>query len=144
MSYLKLILIFIAFFNTSCSQTIQKNGVSNLKIKEITIVPGETSRTSLINKYGPPVFESIFNNNTIYYVSHVSSYKNLSDRKTTDLVVFEIILNKKNIVKKVNKYDKDDSANIKVSNKKTLDNNDKSLMFFKELINNLRRRNLDN
>ena len=144
MSYLKLIFIFIAFLNTSCSQTIQKNGISNLKIKEITIVPGETSRTSLINKYGPLVFESIFNNNTIYYVSHVSSYKNLSDRKTTDLVVFEIILNKKNIVKKVNKYDKDDTVNIKVSNKKTLDNNDKSLMFFKELINNLRRRNLDN
>ena len=140
MSYLKLILIFIAFFNTSCSQTIQKNGISNLKIKEIMIVPGETSRTSLINKYGPPVFESVFNHNTIYYVSHISSYKNFSDHKTKKLIVFEIIFDQKNLVLKVNKYDEKDAVHIKISNKKTLDNNDTSLMFFREIFNNLRRR----
>ena len=144
MSYLKFFFIFIIFFIVSCSQTVQKNGLSSVKIKEIKIEPGKTSRTNLINKYGPPVFESIFNNNTIYYVSHVSSYKNLSDRKTTDLIVFEIILEKKNIAQKINKYDENDVANIKVSNKKTLNRNDNSLMFFKEIINNMRRRNVEN
>ena len=39
MPYLKFILISIAFFNISCSQTIQQNGISNVKIKEIVIEP---------------------------------------------------------------------------------------------------------
>ena len=90
MYYLKLILIFIVFFNTSCSQTIQSQGVSNIKINEIKIEPGKTSKKNLINRYGPPIFESIFNNNIIYYISHVTGYKNLEDRETIDLVVFEI------------------------------------------------------
>ena len=144
MSYLNLILMFIMFFNVSCSQTIQNNGISNAKIKEIQIELGKTSRINLIDKYGPPVFESVFNSNTIYYISHTSSYKNLSDRKTKKLIVFEIILDKKNLVLKVNKYNEKDAVNIKISNKKTLDNNDTSLRFFKDLINALRRRNLQN
>ena len=144
MPYLKLIMIFITFLTISCSETIQKNGKTNVKMKEIIIEPGKTSKTNLINKYGPPVFESIFNKNTIYYISHVSSYKNLSKRKTSDLTVFEIILDNKNIVKKVNKYDKKNSVNITVSNKKTLDNNNKSQMFIRDIINNLRRRSLEN
>ena len=143
MSFLKLILIFITFLNISCSQNIQNNGISNIKIKDIIIEPGKTSRVQLINKYGPPVFESVFNNNTIYYVSHASSYKNLNDRKTAALIVYEIILDKKNIVQKVNKYDEEDATNIEVSSKKTLDKNDKSIMFFRDLINNMRRRNLE-
>jgi outer membrane protein assembly factor BamE (lipoprotein component of BamABCDE complex) len=117
--------------------------VSNVKIKEIKIEPGKTSRKNLIDKYGPPVFESVFNRNTIYYISHISSYKNFSDRKTKKLIVFEVILDQKNLVLKVNKYDEKDAVNIKISNKKTLDNNDTSLMFFREIFNNIRRRKVN-
>ena len=144
MSYLKFILMFILFFNVSCSQTVQNNGISNIKIKEIKIEPGKTSRINLIDKYGPPIFESVFNKNIIYYVSHVSSYKNLSDRKTKKLIVFEVILDQKNLVQKVNKYNEKDAVDIKISSKKTLDNNNTSLMFFSVLFNNIRRRNVDN
>ena len=144
MSYLNLILMFIMFFNVSCSQTVQNNGISNVKIKEIKIEPGKTSKINLIEKYGPPVFESVFNSNTIYYVSHVSSYKHLNDRKTKKLIVFEVIFDQKNLVQKVNKYDEKDAVNLKISNKKTLDNNNKSLSFFKDMFNNLRRRTVDN
>ena len=98
----------------------------------------------MIEKYGPPVFESVFNSNTIYYVSHVSSYKHLNDRKTKKLIVFEVIFDQKNLVQKVNKYDEKDAVNLKISNKKTLDNNNKSLSFFKDMFNNLRRRTVDN
>ena len=143
MSYLKLFLMLIIFFNISCSQTIQKNGISNVKIKEIKIEPGKTSRKNLIDKYGPPVFESVFNRNTIYYISHTSSYKNFSDRKTKKLIVFEVILDQKNLVLKVNKYNEKDAVNIKISNKKTLDNNDTSLMFFRDMFNNIRRRKVN-
>ena len=57
-----------------------------------------------MKKYGPPVFESVFNKNTVYYVSHITGYKNLSDQKTLNLVVFEITFNDKNIVNKIKKY----------------------------------------
>ena len=144
MYYLKLILIFIVFFNTSCSQTIQSQGVSNIKINEIKIEPGKTSKKNLINRYGPPIFESIFNNNIIYYISHVTGYKNLENRETIDLVVFEIKLDKNNIVQKVTKYNEDDASNIKVSDKRTLNNNNQSIMFWKDILNNLSRRNLEN
>ena len=143
MSYLKLFLMLIIFFNISCSQTVQNNGTSNVKIKEIKIEPGKTSRKNLIDKYGPPVFESVFNRNTIYYISHTSSYKNFSDRKTKKLIVFEVILDQKNLVLKVNKYNEKDAVNIKISNKKTLDNNDTSLMFFRDMFNNIRRRKVN-
>ena len=37
MYYLKFILILVVIFNTSCSQNIQKTGLSNVKINEIKI-----------------------------------------------------------------------------------------------------------
>ena len=143
MFYLKFILILAVIFNVSCSQNIQKTGLSNVKINEIKIEEGITTKSNLIKKYGPPVFKSVFNQNTVYYVSHVTGYKNLSDRKTLNLVVFEITFNDKNIVNKVKKYNKFDSKNIKISKKSSLEKNNTSIQFWKDIINNLRRRNVE-
>ncbi|MDC0548645.1 outer membrane protein assembly factor BamE [Alphaproteobacteria bacterium] len=143
MYYLKFILILVVFFNTSCSQNIQKTGLSNVKINEIKIEEGITTKSNLMKKYGPPVFESVFNKNTVYYVSHITGYKNLSDRKTLNLVVFEITFNNKNIVNKIKKYNKLDSKNVKISNKNSLEKNNVSIQFWKDIINNLRRRNIE-
>ena len=134
----------VVFFNASCSQNIQKTGLSNVKINEIKIEEGITTKSSLIKKYGPPVFQSVFNQNTVYYVSHVTGYKNLSDRKTLNLVVFEITFNDKNIVNKVKKYNKFDSKNVKISKKNSLEKNNTSMQFWKDIINNLRRKNVEN
>ena len=144
MFYLKFILILAVFFNASCSQKIQKAGLSNVKINEIKIEEGITTKSNLIKKYGPPVFESVFNQNTVYYVSHVTGYKNLSDRKILNLVVFEITFNDKNIVNKVKKYNKFDSKNVKISKKNSLEKNNTSMQFWKDIINNLRRKNVEN
>jgi len=143
MHYLKFILILVVFFNVSCSETVQQTGISNIKINEIKIEEGITSKSVLIKKYGPPVFESILNENTAYYVSHVSGYKNLSDRKTLNLVVFEIEFNENNIVKKFKKYNEFDSKNVKISKKNSLVNKNTSSQFWKDIVNNLRRRNVD-
>ena len=143
MFYLKFILILTVFFNASCSQKIQKTGLSSVKINEIKIEEGITTKSNLIKKYGPPVFDSVFNQNTVYYVSHVTGYKNLSDRKTLNLVVFEITFNDKNIVKKFKKYNKFDSKNVKISKKNFLEKNNTSIQFWKDIINNLRRRNVE-
>ena len=143
MYYLKFILILVVIFNASCSQNIQQNGLSNIKINEIKIEEGITTKSNLIKKYGPPVFESVFNKNTVYYVSHITGYKNLSDRKTLNLVVFEITFNNKNIVNKIKKYNKFDSKNVKISDKNSLEKNNVSIQFWKDIINNLRRRNIE-
>ena len=143
MYFLKFILISVVFFNASCSQNIQKTGLSNVKINEIKIEEGITTKSNLIKKYGPPVFESVFNKNTVYYVSHITGYKNLSDRKTLNLVVFEITFNNKNIVNKIKKYNKFDSKNVKISDKNSLEKNNVSRQFWKDIINNLRRRNIE-
>ena len=141
MYYLKFILILVVIFNTSCSQNIQKTGLSNVKINEIKIEEGVTTKSNLMKKYGPPVFESVFNKNTVYYVSHITGYKNLSDRKTLNLIVFEITFNDKNIVKKIKKYNEFDSKNVKISKKNSLEKNNNSIQFWKDIINNLRSRN---
>tara|TARA_B110001452_G_scaffold267095_1_gene275714 strand:- start:717 stop:1151 length:435 start_codon:yes stop_codon:yes gene_type:complete len=143
MYYLKFILILVVIFNTSCSQNIQKTGLSNVKINEIKIEEGVTTKSNLMKKYGPPVFESVFNKNTVYYVSHITGYKNLSDRKTLNLVVFEITFDNNNIVNKIKKYNKFDSKNVKISNKNSLEKNNVSIQFWKDIINNLRRRNIE-
>ena len=143
MYYLKFILILVVIFNTSCSQNIQKTGLSNVKINEIKIEEGVTTKSNLMKKYGPPVFESVFNKNTVYYVSHITGYKNLSDRKTLNLVVFEITFDNNNIVNKINKYNKFDSKNVKISDKNSLEKNNVSIQFWKDIINNLRRRNIE-
>ena len=48
MFYLKFILILAVFFSASCSQKIQKTGLSSVKINEIKIEEGITTKSSLI------------------------------------------------------------------------------------------------
>ena len=104
---------------------------------------GETSKKQLIAKYGPPIFEDLFNNNTIYYVSHNTSYKTFTKRKTNKLLVFEILLDDKNIVKKVKKFTEKDNLDLNIS--KNEDDKDLDLsIFWKDIINAMRKRKIDN
>ena len=137
---LKLIIHFLIFILSSCTQTFQKNGLSEKKIENFDIKIGKTSKKFLIDNYGPPIFENVFNDNVIYYVSHSTSYKTFDDRKTDKLLVFEITLDEKNIVKKYKKYSDKDSLDIKVSK----NNDDKDIdltSFWKDIVRALRRTN---
>ena len=138
----KLIVTFLIFILSSCTQTSQKNGLSEKIIENFDIKIGKTSKKNLIDNYGPPIFENVFNDNVIYYVSHNTSYKTFDDRKTDKLLVFEIILDDKNIVQKYKKYSDKDSLDIKV----VKNNNDKDLnltTFWKDLVRALRRTNTE-
>ena len=82
----------------------------------------------------------MFNDNVIYYVSHSTSYETFDDRKTDKLLVFEITLDDKNVVKKYKKYSDKDSLDIKVV--KNNDNKDIDLTsFWKDLVRALKRTN---
>lgn len=135
-------LIFILFFLNACSQNFQQNGLSKKKLDDFDIKIGETSKQHLIKKYGPPIFENIFNENIIYYVSHHTSYKTFEKRKTENLLVFEIILDNKNIVKHYKQYTKKDSFDLQISKNEDSSGIDFK-MFWKDIINAMRRRNID-
>ena len=136
----KLIITFLIFVLSSCTQTFQQNGLSEKKIENFDIKIGKTSKKFLIDNYGPPIFESVFNDNVIYYISHSTSYKTFDDRKTDKLSVFEITLDEKNIVQKYKKYSDKDSLDIKVI--KTNDDKDIDLTsFWKDIVRALRRTN---
>ena len=143
MNNLKLVIIFLIFIFSSCTKTIQNNGLSEKKIEDFDIKIGKTSKKYLITNYGPPIFQNVFNNNVIYYVSHSTSYKTFDKRKTEKLSVLEITLDDKNIVQKMKRYSEKDSLNIKV----TKEQDDKGMSmttFWKDIINALRRTNTEN
>ena len=143
MPFFKFLIIFIILFITSCSESVQNNGLTITKINQIKIEIGKTSKAELSNKYGPPIFESIFNYGVIYYVSHKSSYLNFNPRTTKDLVVLEITFDSKNIVKNIKKYSENDAVKIDVSKETTNDTDNKGVLL-KQIFDNVRKKNLKN
>ena len=143
MPYFKFLIIFIILFISSCTDNIQKNGLSITSINEIKVKIGETSKEDLNNKYGPPVFESMFNKDIVYYASHTSSYLNFNPRKTKQLVVFKIFLDNKNIVKSVQKYTEKNAKDIDISKRNTNDRDNKGI-FWKQILENMRRKAVKN
>ena len=143
MYYLKIFICIMSFVLTSCSPTIQNNGLSEVKFNKIKIEIGKTSKKDLIRKYGPPIFQSVFNENVIYYVSHKTSYKLLDELKTKKLLIYEIYLNKKNIVKNYQEYSEKDALKVEISDKATGDGKD-TIFIWKEILNNMRRKNVQN
>ena len=143
MPYFKFFIIFLILFSSSCTQNVQKNGLSLTKINQMKIKIGETSKVDLNNKYGPPIFESIFNNNIIYYGSHTSSYLNFNPRKTKQLIVFKITLDNKNIVQNVQKYTEMNAKTVDISKMNTNDRDNKGV-FWKQILQNMKRNNLSN
>ena len=139
----KVLLLFIIFFISSCSENIQINGLSNTIISQMNVDIGTTTKDELSKKYGPPVFEGIFNNNIIYYISHESSYRNFNPRKTKKLLIIKITLDKDDKVKSLKKYTEDDTQNIIVSKEKTTTINNEGILL-KQILNNIRNNNLKN
>ena len=139
----KLIVTFLIFILSSCTQTFQKNGLSEQKIENFDIKIGMTSKKNLIDNYGPPIFENVFNDNVIYYVSHNTSYKTFDDRKTDKLLVYEITLDDKNVVKKFKKYSDKDSLDLRIIKNNDVQDIDFT-SFWKDLVRAFRRTNTEN
>ena len=143
MNNFKLVIIVLIFILSSCTQTIQNNGLSEKKIENFDIKIGKTSKKYLMTNYGPPIFQNVFNNNVIYYISHSTSYKTFEKRKTEKLSVLEITLDEKNIVQKIKKYSDKDSFDINIS-KEREERDINMTSFWKDIINALRRTNTEN
>ena len=142
MNNFKLAIIVLIFLFSSCTKTIQNNGFSNNKIESFDIKIGQTSKNYLLKNYGPPIFENVFKENVIYYISHSTSYKTFDERKTEKLLVLEITLDNKNIVQKIKKYSNEDIYEIKVSTNQEK-RNINFTNFWKDIIRALRRKNTE-
>ena len=140
MNNFKLVIILLISILSSCTQTIQNNGLSEKKIENFDIKIGKTSKKYLITNYGPPIFQNVFNKNVIYYVSHSTSYKTFDKRKTEKLSVLEITLDDKNIVEKIKNYSDKDSFDLIVANEQD-DKDINMISFWKDIVNALRRTN---
>ena len=140
MNNFKLAIIVLIFLLSSCTKTIQNNGFSNKKIENFDIKIGQTTKNYLLKNYGPPIFENVFKENVMYYISHSTSYKTFDERKTEKLLVLEITLNNKNVVQKIKEYSNKDSFEIKVS-KNQEKRNINFTSFWKDIIRALRRTN---
>ena len=143
MKNLKLFIILLIFILSSCAQTFQNNGLSEKEIENFDIEIGKTSKKYLINNYGPPIFENVFNDNVIYYMSHSTSYKTLEERKTKKMSVLEITLDNKDIVQNLKKYSEKDSFQINLSKKEDTKNIDMT-SFWKDILRALRRKDNEN
>ena len=142
MNNFKLAIIVLIFLFSSCTKTFQNNGFSNKKIESFDIKIGQTSKNYLLKNYGPPIFENVFKENVIYYISHSTGYKTFDERKTEKLLVLEITLDNKNIVQKIKKYSNKDSYEIKVS-KNQEKRNINFTNFWKDIVRALRRKNTE-
>ena len=142
MNNFKLAIIVSIFLLSSCTKTIQNNGFSNKKIESFDIKIGQTSKKYLLKNYGPPIFENVFKQNVMYYISHSTSYKTFDERKTEKLLVLEITLDNKNIVQKIKKYSNKDSIDIKIS-KNQEKRNINFTNFWKDIVRALRRKNTE-
>jgi len=140
----KIFLILILFFLNGCFEIRQNNGLSLNTIKNFEIEIGTSSKKSLIEKYGPPSFESVFNKNTIYYVSQSTYYKNFNSPQLTDLIVYQINLDENENVKNFRKFNKEDVKNIEIADDSKSVDGDGLRVFLKSIIDNLQKNKLGN
>ena len=143
MNNLKLFIILLIFILSSCTQTFQNNGLSLKEIENFDIKIGKTTKKNLINNYGPPIFENVFNDNVIYYISHKTSYKTFEERKTKKILVLEITLDNNGIVQNFKKYSDKDSFHINIS-KKQDSKKINMTSFWKDIIRAIRRKDSEN
>ena len=144
MYFLNFFLVIIIFLFTGCVENKQINGISFNKINDFNIEIGKTSKNLLLNKYGPPSFESPFNKSIIYYVSQNTVYKNLDAPKVKKMTLYKINLDKNNLVKDFKQYNEKDIAKLEIAEDAVLQNDNKLMLIIKEMIRNLQKQNLQN
>ena len=144
MIFMKYFLILIMFFLVSCVETKQVNGIRFEKIDNFNIEIGKTSKSLLITKYGPPSFESPFKKNIIYYSSQNTVYKNLSAPQVEKMILYQIYLDENGLVTKFNKYNEKEIVNLEIMGDEKEENENTLRALFKQMINNLQKRKLQN
>jgi len=148
--YIYIFLIITSFFISSCTFNTEKLfkaektfiGTNKLDIVNLKIKTGETRKSYIIQKLGPPSTINPFNENIVYYISQDMEEELGKTGKITKLVLLEIIFDKNDYVKNFQLVEKDKIKRFVLndSKDKKFSDNRTGFRLLKSLLDNLRRR----
>ena len=143
---LKLINIYIFLFLVSCSFPFDKeiiNYGSNLKSFNINdIKKGQTSKSFIIKKLGPPSFTNPYDENNVYYISQKMNKEIGKVNQFQETTFLEIFYNKNDEVIEYN-FKKENIANdfsLSKLNEKSIAKDRMTFELLNNILSNVRRR----
>lgn len=75
--YLALIITFLIISNCTIKQSVEHHGVHMLETKNTKLKVNIDNKNDIINLLGPPILESSFDNNILFYIERKISTGNL-------------------------------------------------------------------
>jgi len=87
------------------TQATRGNMVEDFRIAEI--VPGTSTRTSVLQSLGSPTTEAPFDENVWYYIGQKTEKTGIFDPKVVDKKIVVVAFNQEGIVESINKVDAD-------------------------------------
>ena len=113
--YIKLIIIILTISNCSIKENVEHHGVHMLETKNSKLKVNVDNKNDVIKLLGPPILESSFDNNVLFYIERKITTGNLyklgkRDIKINNVLVVE--LDNRGILVKKNLYDLNDMNNI--------------------------------
>lgn len=115
--YLAFILILLSISNCNIKQNVEHHGVHMLETKNSKLNVNVDNKNDIISLLGPPILESSFDNNILFYIERKISTGNLyqlgkREIKVNNVLVVEI--DNRGILVKKDFYDLNDMNNIKL------------------------------
>jgi len=113
--YIKLIIIILTISNCSIKENVEHHGVHMLETKNSKLKVNVDNKNDVIKLLGPPILESSFDNNVLFYIERKITTGNLyklgkRDIKINNVLVVE--LDNRGILVKKNLYDLNDMNSI--------------------------------
>ena len=144
---LKLFILHLVLFLVSCSLSFDKEIINYGPILKsfdpINIKKGETSKSFILKKLGPPSFTNPYDKKNVYYMSQRMKKEIGKVNQFEETSFLEIFYNENNKVVEFN-YKKENLSNdISLSklDEKSIANDRKTFEVLKNILNNLRRNN---
>ena len=120
----KLLIIFIFFFNTSCSlnKVVKHHGVHFLEKKQEKLMISSTNKNDTRKILGPPSTQSAFDNEVWIYIERkttVSELRSFGKKKLLSNNVLILEFDNRGLLTKKDFYDKNQMKKLKISKDKT-------------------------
>ena len=143
---LKFVNFYLIFLLLSCSFSFDKEIINHgpyLKSFNVAdIKKGETSKSLIIKKLGPPSFTNPYNKKNVFYISQEMKKEIGKVNQFQQVVFLEIVYNEKNKVMEFN-YKKENLPNdigLSELDENSIAQNRKTFELFRNILSNLRRR----
>ena len=143
---LKLFNLYLLLFLVSCSLSFDKEiinyGATLKSFDQINIKKGETSKSFVIKKLGPPSFINPYDKKNVYYISQKMKKEIGKVNQFEETNILEIFYNENNKVVKFNfkKENLPNNTNLSKLDEKSIADDRKTFEMLKNIFSNLRRK----